>query len=296
MPRERVRCTPRCTPCRFLGLQGGRDRRFHTYDPWSTTRAALAASPHDCLAPCIVSCRLGFLSRKPRSNLSDAEAAELDYRVLRSLGIQYGFNGRGVGDPFGLALMLSSNPEAPATYTEADVAQSLKRLRKLGALSRSGSYGEVAITPAGLDFYRAHIADDTTQPADPSQEVKDESEKASTPVRNRVKEAVAEAERHLADLSADQATALEDSLVIDPRGHEGLQDYRLFSHTLGNLSDYESQSMYEILGEEWSPTNGGWAEGATLAQKIAIILMASQAKVEGVEEPAWPDEWVDDPA
>jgi hypothetical protein len=199
----------------------------------------------------------------------------LDRRILRILGTALDVTGRGVGHPIGIAIQLNSNPSVARTYSEKDVAQSLKRLAEARAVT-IGSYGDTTVTPAGAALYRAEHEDD----AEPSQH--DSAERVTGPSqRNRFEMAVSAVEDAFAGVDPSELAALDASLAIDPKMHAMLQDFRVFTHTFGGFTTSQADRVRDALGETWSPTNGGWADSTTLVEKFAVMSLAEQAGVPG---------------
>lgn len=87
---------------------------------------------------------------------------------------------------------------------------------------------------------------------------------------NRMTEAVKDIENRLTIIDADARTKLERDLAIDFQEHFAYQTAQSRAFAMGRISQDEAQLIYASLGEIGSDSNGGWAEGTTLATKVAV--------------------------
>lgn len=194
----------------------------------------------------------------------DDENDSLDNEVLRHLLLIHTQDGRGGSRPSYLAVILSGYDLAGLAL-ESEIARACKRLhkRRLVSLLRDG---EVMITGEGL----RPRADAHTRMVEISAESAGVSAEEYLQ-RNRVGLAFAACEAELAEASNAEIASLDTSLAIDARQHGELRDYvRLNEVLTREFFPAEARSLYEALGQAWSPGNGGWADGTTTAQKLAI--------------------------
>lgn len=89
---------------------------------------------------------------------------------------------------------------------------------------------------------------------------------------NRITRAIELAAARIDALDSETRATLDRELDLDPREHFAWQTAKSRAHLEGRLSTDEAQLFYVALGESCSGSNGGWASGVTLAEKVALTL------------------------
>lgn len=87
---------------------------------------------------------------------------------------------------------------------------------------------------------------------------------------NRLDKAAKEIQERLDTIDDSAKEKLSRDLAIDFQEHFAYQTAQSRAFAMGRLSQGEAQFIYVSLGEIGSDNNGGWAEGTTLAAKVAI--------------------------
>ena len=69
---------------------------------------------------------------------------------------------------------------------------------------------------------------------------------------------------------------LAESCKIDFLDHASYQGAQSSAFASGRLSEQDAQAAYSALGEIYNESNGGWAQGTTLACKITVTQLVAE--------------------
>ena len=94
--------------------------------------------------------------------------------------------------------------------------------------------------------------------------------------KDRLAEYEAMLEVKLEDKDAETIASLGKSCAIDSLDHASYQGAQSSAFVSGRITEDDAQIAYTSLGEVYNESNGGWAQGTTIARKIAVTQMVAE--------------------